>query len=184
MPVTVEPGQGAYAATKAGLVQLLRTAAAEIWSARRACQCHFPGSCGDSADRARSRTTPNGTTHTRARARWAAGPGPRSWPAPSSTWPPTPPALSPAPCSRSTAAGLPSMAASIHPVRRQPRSAASGTGPDCRGQGSAFYNDSSRPAPAKGDRPWSMLYQLRPALNARSRRSSITLNRPYSAVSS
>ena len=28
--VTVEPGQGAYAATKAGLVQLLRTAAAEL----------------------------------------------------------------------------------------------------------------------------------------------------------
>ncbi|MFN8085122.1 MAG: SDR family oxidoreductase [Dermatophilaceae bacterium] len=28
--VTVEPGQGVYAATKAGLVQLLRTAAAEF----------------------------------------------------------------------------------------------------------------------------------------------------------
>ena len=28
--VTVEPGQGVYAATKAGLVQLLRTAAAEL----------------------------------------------------------------------------------------------------------------------------------------------------------
>lgn len=40
---TVEPGQGAYAATKAGLVQLIRTAAAEYGSAGVRCNAIAPG---------------------------------------------------------------------------------------------------------------------------------------------
>ncbi|MDN5794888.1 MAG: SDR family oxidoreductase [Intrasporangium sp.] len=41
--VTVEPGQGVYAATKAGLVQLLRTAAAELGPSGVRCNAIAPG---------------------------------------------------------------------------------------------------------------------------------------------
>lgn len=41
--LTVEPGQGAYAATKAGLVQLIRTAAAEYGPAGVRCNAIAPG---------------------------------------------------------------------------------------------------------------------------------------------
>lgn len=41
--LTVEPGQGAYAATKAGLVQLIRTAAAEFGPAGVRCNAIAPG---------------------------------------------------------------------------------------------------------------------------------------------
>ncbi|WP_347352826.1 SDR family oxidoreductase [Intrasporangium sp.] len=41
--VTVEPGQGVYAATKAGLVQLLRTAAAELGPMGVRCNAIAPG---------------------------------------------------------------------------------------------------------------------------------------------
>lgn len=41
--VTVEPGQGAYAATKAGMVQLLRTAAAEFGPNGVRCNAIAPG---------------------------------------------------------------------------------------------------------------------------------------------
>lgn len=40
---TVEPGQGVYAATKAGLIQLLRTAAAELGPAGVRCNAIAPG---------------------------------------------------------------------------------------------------------------------------------------------
>ncbi|HEX3816164.1 MAG TPA: SDR family NAD(P)-dependent oxidoreductase [Mycobacteriales bacterium] len=41
--LTVEPGQGVYAATKAGMVQLLRTAAAELGPAGVRCNAIAPG---------------------------------------------------------------------------------------------------------------------------------------------
>lgn len=41
--VVVEPGQGVYSATKAGLVQLLRTAAAELGPSGVRCNAIAPG---------------------------------------------------------------------------------------------------------------------------------------------
>ena len=71
--VTVEPGQGVYAATKAGLVQLLRTAAAELGPARGAGQRGGARRRRDAAHRADPRRRRTGTTRTRARARSAGG---------------------------------------------------------------------------------------------------------------
>ena len=72
--VTVEPGQGVYAATKAGLVQLLRTAAAELGPRGVRVNAVAPGRRRDAADRADPLRRRSGTTRTPARARsgrWA-----------------------------------------------------------------------------------------------------------------
>ncbi len=82
--VTVEPGQGVYAATKAGLVQLLRTAAAELGPGR-AGQRRRAGRRGHTADRADPGRR-SGRRPTRTRAPWGAGRGRASSPAPWSTW--------------------------------------------------------------------------------------------------
>jgi NAD(P)-dependent dehydrogenase (short-subunit alcohol dehydrogenase family) len=50
--LTVEPGQGVYAATKAGTLQLIRALAAELGPGGRAGQRHRPRRGRDAADRA------------------------------------------------------------------------------------------------------------------------------------
>jgi NAD(P)-dependent dehydrogenase (short-subunit alcohol dehydrogenase family) len=55
--VTVEPGQGVYAATKSGLVQLLRTAAAELGPSGVRCNAVAPGVV-ETALTAQIRSTP------------------------------------------------------------------------------------------------------------------------------
>ena len=76
--VTTEPGQGIYAATKAGLVQLARTFAAELGRNGVRVNCIAPGVV-ERRSRSRSRVGPNGTTPTRRRTLWAAGPAPTKW---------------------------------------------------------------------------------------------------------
>ena len=50
--ITTEPGQGVYAATKAGLVQLARTFAAELGPVGSPGELHRPGRGGNAADAA------------------------------------------------------------------------------------------------------------------------------------
>ena len=102
---TTEPGQGAYAATKAATVMLFKTLAAELGPQGVRANTVAPGVVetpltqpikdkpewyGAYADKAILR-------------RWAPAVG--AGRAPWSSWPPTPPRTSPAPRSSSTAAG-------------------------------------------------------------------------------
>jgi len=94
----VEPGQSVYAATKAALVQLTRTAAAEFGPRGGARECDSPRAWWKPRSPLKSAQTKNGTTRMRPRVRWAVGPNRRKWPGPSCTSPRRLRALSPVRC--------------------------------------------------------------------------------------
>ena len=118
--VTVEPGQGVYAATKAGLVQLLRTAAAELGPSGVRVNAVAPGVV-ETPLTAQIRADAGVVRRVRrARARSAGGRGRTSSPARWPTWSPTRRASSPGRCCSSTAGGRPSTAATSRPPEPRP----------------------------------------------------------------
>ena len=76
--VTVEPGQGVYAATKAGLVQLARALAAELGAAGVRVNCIAPGIV-ETPLTAQIKKSPEWYTHLRRGMRWDGGPRRRRW---------------------------------------------------------------------------------------------------------
>ncbi len=116
--LVVEPGQGVYAATKAGILQIVRTLAAELGPYGVRANAVAPGPI-ETPSPPPSRPTPSGTGPTRRRPPSCAGAGPRRWPWPWSSWPPLPRATSPGPFSWWTAAGRRWTAASPRPYREE-----------------------------------------------------------------
>jgi NAD(P)-dependent dehydrogenase (short-subunit alcohol dehydrogenase family) len=89
--LVVEPGQGAYAATKAGLVQLARTLAAELGGEGVRVNCIAPGVVETPLTEPIKSNPEIGTKPMRARTRWGGGPRRMRWPAPSCFSHPRPP---------------------------------------------------------------------------------------------
>ena len=109
---TTEPGQGAYAATKAATVMLFKTLAAELGPAgvRQHDRPRRRRDAADAADPGRPAWYQAYADKSILR-RWAQ---PTRWSAPPSSSPPTPRATSPARRCSSTAAGPPPTAATTH----------------------------------------------------------------------
>ena len=113
----VEPGQGVYAATKAGTVLLARTLAAELGERGVRVNAVAPGVV-ETPLTEQIKQHPSGTARMRTRGRSSAGRSHRSWPAWSSSCARTRPATSQAPSCTWTAAGWPRMGASSPRCRR------------------------------------------------------------------
>ena len=82
----VEPGQGLYAAAKAGVVQLTKTLASELGVVRRFASIRFCPARSTPRLPPRSNPTPNGGTRMPTRLQWADGVTCTKWQAPFCSW--------------------------------------------------------------------------------------------------